>query len=327
MDREFIGKGIPFDPIGPEELDSGRKSSSPQTPADGAKDKNPQKKGPSIITVLLVVFMIASLSGAGILYFLKENEVNRRLAVEKKLEQAETDYKDLGKELKDTVRLKGQLEADLARGLENYRRLEDDYKNRQSENEKLSNKLESKIKDIASLKAQLEKETSASTKVSTKLERVSRDYDDIKAQLSQIRMAKEALENRIIQMSRKNRRDSVELERIIVDSDQPLQAAPEVENVTEAVTDAQNKSVFIPLGPPARIEGQVLVVNKEFAFVVINIGEKDGIKSAEVLDVYRGRELMGKVQVERIYDTMSSAIIIPKETKKEIKEGDSVKVM
>ncbi|MFH1094138.1 MAG: hypothetical protein V1739_08350 [Candidatus Omnitrophota bacterium] len=326
MDKEFIGQGIPFDPIDPEELDSGQKSSSPQTPADSAKDKKLQKKGSPIITVVLAVFMIAFMSAAAVLYFVKEDEVKKKLVVEKKLEQVEADYKDLDKELKDTMLVKGQLQMDLERGQENYRKLEVDYKNGLAENETLSTKLESKMKVIATLKSELEKETNTSTNVSTKLERVSRDYDDIKAQLSQIRMAKEALENRIIQMSRKNRRDSVELEKIIVDSDRPAQAAPEGGTVTGVVTEAQ-KPAFIPLGPPARLEGQILVVNKEFAFVVINIGEKDGIKNAEVLDVYRGQELLGKVQVERIYDTMSSAIILPKVTKKEIKEGDSVKLM
>ncbi len=323
MDKDFVGQGIPFDPIDPDELDSGQKSSTPQTPADGVKDTEPQKKGSPIVTVVLVVFMIAAMSAAAVLYFLKEDEINRRLVVEKKLEQAEADYKDLDKELKDTLLVKKQLKADIEHGEENYRRLEADHKNELAQNEKLSSKLETKMKVIASLKAKLKKETSASSKVSTKLKRVSRDYDNIKAQLCQIRMAKEALENRIIQMSRKNRRNSVELERIIVDSDKPAETG----TVMGVAAGAQNKPAFIPLGPPAKLEGQILVVNKEFAFVVINIGEKDGIKNAEVLDVYRGQELLGKVQVERIYDTMSSAIILPKVTKKEIKEGDCVKLM
>ncbi len=325
MDKEFVGQGIPFDPIEPEDIDSGQKSDIPQTPAD---IKKPQKKGSPIITIVLAVFMIAALSAAAVLYFLKEDEINKRLLVEKKLEQVETEYRDLDKELKDTLLVKRQLEMDLERNKEDHRKLLIDYEKEQGKNEQLTNKLKTKMKVIASLKAKLDKETTASTKVSTKLKRVSRDYNDIKAQLRQIRMAKEALENRIIQMSRRNRRNSVELEKIIVDSDKAAQGAPAVAAVQGTAPKAEKtKPAFIPLGPPARLEGQVLVVNKEFAFVVINIGEKDGIKNAEVLDVYRGQELLGKVQVERIYDTMSSAIILPKVTKKEIKEGDCVKLM
>ncbi|MCK4994813.1 MAG: hypothetical protein KAS13_07210 [Candidatus Omnitrophica bacterium] len=325
MDKEFVGQGIPFDPIDPSELDLKQKSNSPQTPADGEKVEKPQKKSSPIITILLVVFFIAASVGAVVLYFLKQSELDKRLAVEKRLEQVETEYNELDKELEDTMLVKKQLEFDLELGQEKYRKISTDYKSAQDENEKLGKKLETKMKVIASLKSKLEKETNVSTKVSTKLERVSRDYDDIKTQLLQIRMAKEALENRIIQMSRKNRRNSVELEKIIVDSDKPALRAPEAGSVV-GITTAK-KADYTPLGPPAKLEGQVLVVNKEFAFVVINVGEKDGIKNSEVLDVYRGAELLGKVQVERIYDTMSSAIILPKVTKKEIKEGDSVKLM
>ncbi len=324
MDKEFVGQGIPFDPIDPDEINSAQKSDTPQTPAD---TKKPKKKGSPILIAVLAVFMLAALSAAAVLYFLKEDEVNKRLAVEKKLEQAEADYRDLDKELKDTLLVKKQLEMDLERKQEDNRKLQLDYEKEKDKNKQLSNKLQKKMKVIASLKAKLEKETNVSAKVSTKLKRVSRDYDDIKAQLRQIRMAKEALENRIIQMSRRNRKNSVELEKIIVDSDKSAQAAPEMAAVQATAAKDRNKPDIIPLGPPAKIEGQVLVVNKEFAFVVINVGEKDGIKNAEVLDVYRGNELLGKVQVERIYDTMSSAIILPKYTKKELKEGDIVKLM
>lgn len=322
MDKEFVGQGIPFDPIDPSELDSGKKTDSPQTPADDKKDAKPPKKSSPIVTIILVVLLIGALGAAGVFYFLKQDELNQRLAVEKRLEQVEQDYKDLDKELKDTLLVKKQLQYDLDLGQEKYRKIELEFKNGQIENEKISKKLQTKMKVIASLKSKLEKETNASSKVSTKLKRVSRDYDDIKTQLRQIRMAKEALENRIIQMSRKNKRSTVELEKIVVDSDNPVQT----KSVSGQMAEVQ-KAPFTPLGPAARLEGQVLVVNKEFAFVVINVGEKDGIKSSEVLDVYRGAELLGKVQVERIYDTMSSAIILPKVTKKEIKEGDSVKMM
>ncbi len=326
MEKEFVGKGIPFDPIDPSELDVEKKSDLPQTPTDSKKPVKQKKNGSPIITILLVVFLIAASAGVAVLYFLKQDELEKRLAVEKKLDQVESDYRDLDKELKDTMLVKKQLELDIETGKERYRKIETEFESTSAQKEELSKKLEIKMKVIASIKSKLEKETNTSSKVSNKLERVSRDYADIKTQLRQIRMAKEALENRIIQMSRKNQSKFVELEKIIVDSDEPAVAVPVRASVGGKTMEAQ-RPLFKTLGPPARIEGQILVVNKEFAFVVINVGEKDGIKNAEVLDVYRGTELLGKVQVERIYETMSSAIILPQVTKQEIKEGDSVKMM
>ena len=93
------------------------------------------------------------------------------------------------------------------------------------------------------------------------------------------------------------------------------------------ILKAEEHGHFISLPTPSELEGQVLVVNDEFAFVVINIGEKDGIEETSVLEVYRGQSLLGKVQVERIYDTMSSAVILPESLTGEIKEGDAVKLI
>ena len=190
MDKEFVGQGIPFDPIDPVELDSGQKSDESQTPADAVKDIKPQKKALPILTVMLIVFMVAAFSAAAFLYFQKEDEISKRVAVEKKLEQTEADYEDLDKEYRDTLLVKRQLEVDLTQGQEKYSRIEADYKSGQAEIKDLSKKLETKMKVISSLKSNLEKETNPSTKVSTKLERVSRDYDDINGQLRQIRAAK-----------------------------------------------------------------------------------------------------------------------------------------
>ena len=72
-------------------------------------------------------------------------------------------------------------------------------------------------------------------------------------------------------------------------------------------------------------EGQVLVVNKEFDFVVINLGENDGLKIGSKLQVLKDEQVLGTVEVEKIYGNMSAATIMPDAQKDKIKEGCTVR--
>ncbi len=316
MQKEIKGEGIPFDPIDPEKDLPQEKIETPEVSKIKTKDK---KVNTNIIMILLLIFVVFSVSLAIALYVAKENEVNKRLDVEATLKTTQMRKAQVEKELEDMLTLKRQLEDELNQKKESYEMLLIQCKEQQSENEKLTEKLSEKIQSIASLKSNLDKQEKDNSIIAGKLEKLSRETEDIRAQLTMIRMAKEELEKKIIQLSRKKKVEAVELDTIVVDK-----GAADGQPVSG---QTGNKPDFIPLGPPARIEGQVLVVNKEFAFVVINVGEKDGIKDSEVLEVYRGTEFLGKVQVERIYDTMSSAVILPEATKQEIKEGDIVKLI
>ena len=93
---------------------------------------------------------------------------------------------------------------------------------------------------------------------------------------------------------------------------------------------AQGKEKNIPLDkivvkPGLVTDGRVLVVNKEYNFVVINLGAKDGMEIGTTLLVYRADKEEEKIKIEKLYETMSAATILP-ETKGDLKETDTVKV-
>ncbi|MFH1459099.1 MAG: hypothetical protein ABIG64_01825 [Candidatus Omnitrophota bacterium] len=343
MTPELKGHGIPFDPID-FDLEEPIKQDFVQsqepalgdkpTLADAKKPQLPKKKFATRFVLIFFVLLALSAIGVAAYYYLgKEEEISKRIEVEATLATVKEEKVIVEKNLDEITLQRDQLQVDVEESKSNYKRLLVDFEQEQNANKKLASELDKSVKQITSLKKVLDKEVENNAKISAKLTMSSREYEDIKLQLSQIRMAKEALENRILQMNKKQSHSGVELEKIVVNSS-PQDLQPETDLTQETTkVNFQNsplqasKPVFIPLPPPARLEGQVLVVNKEFAFVVINIGEKDGIKNSEVLDVYHGLEKVGKVQIERIYDTMSSAIIIPESTKQQIKEGDIVRLM
>ena len=74
-----------------------------------------------------------------------------------------------------------------------------------------------------------------------------------------------------------------------------------------------------------RFSGKVLVVNKRYDFVVIDLGKDHGMETGVVLILHRGRKFMGKVIVEKVYERMSAAALLRDWMQGEVEVGDGVK--
>ena len=73
---------------------------------------------------------------------------------------------------------------------------------------------------------------------------------------------------------------------------------------------------------PKKFCGEVLIVNDEFNFLMIDLGKKDGLSAGTILGVWRDGELLGKIRVEEVYSNISEASILEG---KGISEGNKVK--
>ncbi len=81
----------------------------------------------------------------------------------------------------------------------------------------------------------------------------------------------------------------------------------------------------IVVKPKKELSGKVLVVNGEFHFVVIDLGKQDEVALGDEFLVYRGPEEIGKVRVEKVYEAMSTAVILPGSQEQMISEDSIVK--
>ena len=96
----------------------------------------------------------------------------------------------------------------------------------------------------------------------------------------------------------------------------------------EQITDSKTINLGkISVTPMRNIKGDVMAVNKEFGFVIINLGAKDKIAKGTMLFVYRQDKLVTKVEVDRIYEDMCSANILAEWKKLKLKVGDQVKAL
>ena len=87
---------------------------------------------------------------------------------------------------------------------------------------------------------------------------------------------------------------------------------------TTSVESSTTSPVVVTTGP------RVMTVNKKFNFIVINMGLKDALRMGDRLEIRRGNESIGRVEIEKLYDDFAAATIVNQKNDFEIKEGDQV---
>lgn len=70
--------------------------------------------------------------------------------------------------------------------------------------------------------------------------------------------------------------------------------------------------------------GNVLLVNRKYNFVVVNLGSQQNLELNDTLSIYREGKEIAKARVEKLYDDYSAAYIIEEQSDHPITEGDTV---
>jgi chromosome segregation ATPase len=75
------------------------------------------------------------------------------------------------------------------------------------------------------------------------------------------------------------------------------------------------------------LTGEVLTVNREFAFLVVNLGKSSGITEGMQLSIRRDNRNLAQVKVETVRENISAAALIDKDNLSQIRAGDRVLVL
>ena len=67
-----------------------------------------------------------------------------------------------------------------------------------------------------------------------------------------------------------------------------------------------------------------MVVNKEYSFIVTDIGQDQNIQKGMKFDVMDGPKFLGQAEIDKVYDTMSSAAILPGGKINDMKKGNVI---
>jgi len=96
---------------------------------------------------------------------------------------------------------------------------------------------------------------------------------------------------------------------------QPAPAAP------EKSTEAKPAS---PQAKPADAQGSILLINRKYNFVVVNLGTRHGINLDDILSIQQKGAGIAKARVEKLYDDYCAAYITEEQSEHPIGEGDAV---
>lgn len=255
-----------------------------------------------LVLVLLVIASVVSAGLAVVAFIGKEKEYMRRLLVEDKLAATLKDKRRLEKEIDSNKKAKEEAEVKV-KEMESKLKILSSQVEKEKDNAKLATTdLATKKKEIADLKESLEKEKKEKLSISKKLENLEFDYQKIKVDVARLKSEKKRLEDKIADL----KESSVDLDTIVV---KPSSLTGPLE-VTQ------------PVKEPLR--GMVLVVNKEYSFVVTDLGQDDGVENGMKFDVMDGTELLGKAEINKVYDSMSSATVLGGGKMNHMKKGNLI---
>ncbi len=255
--------------------------------------------------IILIVFCVIFAATTAILFVLHTQEHQMRVEAENKLMVLENRKAQLERQLDKVEKEKSAIELELSKAESKIsmisEKLELEKKYRQQTEDKLSMKEE----ELNSLRSELERFKTQVSQLQKRYNELSQKNEQLSNKLQQLRLAKKVLESKMgVSGAISEEDEGVSLGTVVVKPTKPQE-----ERGTRA------------------LQGRILVVNKEFNFVMVDLGKINGIQPGAIFGIYHAGELIAKAKVEKVYDDMCSAVILDEGKKAEVEEDDKVEVL
>ncbi|MFB3918687.1 chromosome segregation protein SMC, archaeal type [Candidatus Velamenicoccus archaeovorus] len=242
--------------------------------------------------------------------------------------------------------LKSQLSDAQLKGenaMEEGRKLDLQFKTINQARMDLERKLIYNEKLAESLSEDLVREKRDKKAIADQLESIRQENFELKSRLMALGDKKTSLEGKLVDLQQEREilsKRLAELDQILQERvDQIIQVKDDLKAArTEAkeastkdarvvqlqpiVVKAAEPQVASPAGKPGA--GQILAINEENNFVIIDMGEQDGVKVGQTFNVYRNTEKIASLEVIQIRKEISAADIKSVTPGSKLKIGDLV---
>lgn len=310
-----------------------------------------------IVFLVIAAILLITLTAVSLFFFQKETE--RRKLAEATLEEYRVEKTRLDNELKEAKKQNFLLQERNKEADERINDLSDELDLEKGLREEM------KI-ETASLKKRLEEASEAKEVLAGQIKAKEELVVKITGELSASQQKIKELEDRLTQEARRGeelrlidekrrREESRQPPREPGGSGEPAAGTPppeeagisegdaggraadtgiELGEIVVGPSDAARKETAGAPAPPDETaavpggpaEGRVLSVDIETEFVIVNLGEQDGLAVGSVLSVYRGGEYVGDIQITRLQPEMSAADLVPPVSIRNIRKNDQVQV-
>ena len=266
-----------------------------------------------MLTPLLGVLVVLAMGVAAFAIYMLIQKGEQLQVVQRNLQLAESENNDLKNRIETVQQAKTRLEEDLAGTQRELVQSKEELAKSLKSQEILTRSVEDREQEIARLTKDLQQAQNESSRVSGQITKLQSERDEAKRQLADAERAKSDLEAKLMGPEQ----PTVELDKVMVSGG--------------TSTDLSASSgVVMPISTAsigAQADGQVVVINREYDFIVMNLGKNHGVSVGQEFQVARGGEVLGRVKVEKVYDELSAAAILPDSKKNSMKEGDSVRAL
>lgn len=262
---------------------------------------------------IFIILILVSLSFAGTVFILLQKEKTKNTILQEELDSLKIKQNAAETKLEEYKKTISQLDSKL--------------KEAQTNIDTLSSTLEQETKakqealdEAQQLKIVLQQQKGLRADLETKLGQTQQDAEKAQARLKEIESRKAQLETKLkdleaqvqqTQGQEQAQAQGVELGTIVV--------GPEASSVSgQAASSLEPKEKAIA----SYLEGKILVVNKDYNFVVINLGSKDGVNAGDAFALYHNNKYIGDIKVEKIHESMSAADFTSASIKDVVSEGD-----
>jgi hypothetical protein len=262
----------------------------------------------SITTVFLIILIIITLALSGGGFYLFQKEKLKTQELEAKLD--DLNKKQLASEtkLQESKKLISELQFKLEGTKKQIDTLNSDLEQQKKDRTESMAKMEQ-------LKLDLEEQKVLRLDLEKKFAQSQEEIRKAVVQIKDLDSKKVTLESKLRELEA--RTQEVELGKIVVS---PESLASEPKDYGSQSVSAEMASQPQILG----LQGKVLVVNKEYNFVVMNLGAKDGVDVGDEFSIYHNNKYIGDIKVEKVHESMAAAGFLTSDVKDKINEGDKI---
>jgi hypothetical protein len=273
-----------------------------------------------VSTLVLVVALVTSIVSSLNFFVGRNAERAKRVWAEDQLQRITRAKDELEKERDELASAKQALEQQFSDVSAQAKTIAGELAQEKRAREALTAELAQARDETGEVRGQLDQERSEKLTLTENLAKAKQSYQALSNELTTLRQAKEALEKRVKEMLAARAKEA---ERIVVTPPAPIGG-----RVAPSPAPAGPAAPAFSAAPsaPKSLTGKVLVVNREFNFVVANLGSRDGIRAGARYEIHRDGQRIATAEVEKIYDNMSAANLLQEEKKREVKEGDEVRL-
>ncbi|MBU0503424.1 MAG: hypothetical protein ABH882_00085 [Candidatus Omnitrophota bacterium] len=259
-----------------------------------------------ISVIIFCVLLFAAISFGAWAFLNFQSERKQNILLQQDLDKLKQETKKIEVRLEDTRKANAGLHIKFQEANKKIVSLSDEIENEKKLQQDILNQSDQ-------LRLDMEKQIKERLDLERKLEVSQQEVKSLTEQLKELNFNKKEMEDKAKDNSGTDQK--VELGKIVVAPETPSAAVSQQR--AKAGSEGKGKPAFI-----SGLEAKVLVINKDYNFVVLNVGSKDNIAVGDVFSLFHNNKPIGDVSVEKVHEAMTAAGFLNPETKDTVREGD-----